>query len=87
MHDHAVMADLMRRIGEIATEEKAVRVTRVAVRLGALSHMSASHFAEHFAEESAGGVAAGASLDVTVSQDIHDPAATGIVLEGIDVES
>jgi hydrogenase nickel incorporation protein HypA/HybF len=86
MHDHAVMADLMRRIDEIVAAERAIRVARVEVWLGALSHMTPDHFAEHFTEAAAGGPAAGAALDITASDDIHDPHASGIVLRGIEVE-
>ena len=48
MHEASLMKNLMRRLDEIASAENAKRITGVSVWLGALSHMSASHFAEHF---------------------------------------
>ena len=53
MHEASLMANLMDRIHEIAREEKAQRVVGVSVWLGALSHMSESHFIEHFEQAAA----------------------------------
>lgn len=85
MHEASIMRGLMRRIGAIAEREGAARVTKVRVRLGALSHFSPEHFAEHFAAAAAGGPAAGAELAVTASSDTTDPAAADVVLESVDV--
>jgi len=87
MHEASLMAGLMRRINEIAEAEQANRVTGVSVWLGALSHMTESHFAEHFAEASAGTRAEGARLDVTLSTDINHPSAQDVLLESIEVEA
>jgi len=81
------MANLMRRIDEIATAERARRVVGLSVWLGALSHLSADHFAEHFEQAAAGTIAEGARLDVTVSDDPQDPNAEEIVLKSIEVET
>ena len=85
MHEASLMRDLMRRIDSVVAREGAARVTSVRVRLGALSHFSADHFAEHFVAAAAGGPAADARLSVTASGDISDPSAGDVVLESIDV--
>ncbi len=55
--------------------------------LGALSHMSPGHFAEHFEDSSRGTIAEGAEVACRVSDDIHDPRANEVVLEGVEVET
>jgi len=81
------MKGLMRRIEDIALAERAVRVVSVSVWLGALSHMSAAHFADHFEEASAGTIAEGARLSATSSDDVHHANAQDILLESIEVEA
>jgi hydrogenase nickel incorporation protein HypA/HybF len=87
MHEAALMKNLMARIDKVAQLENAKRVTHISVWLGALSHMSAAHFAEHFEESAAGTLAEGAKIDATVSDDIHDPKAQELVLTGITVDT
>ena len=87
MHEARLMADLMRQIDEVAKFERARRVVRVSVRIGALSHFSAEHFAEHFERASGGTLAEGAELVAAVSTDTNDPDAQGIVLESVEVET
>ena len=48
MHEASLIMNLMRRIEEIAQNERAQRIVGVSIWLGALSHMSAEHFAKHF---------------------------------------
>jgi Zn finger protein HypA/HybF involved in hydrogenase expression len=86
MHEASLVTWLVHRVEAVAAEEKAARVTRVAVRVGALSPVSAAHLSEHFTRAATGTVAGNAALDVTVSADVSDPAAGGIVLEGVEVE-
>ena len=85
MHEMSLMADLMRKIDRLARENDS-RITTVRVRLGALSHISASHFREHFKKTARGGPAAAATLIVTESADEHAADAQDIVLESVDVE-
>jgi len=85
MHEASLMRDLMRRIETVAETAGGGRVVRVEVWLGALSHMSESHFREHFAHASAGTRAEGAALAVTVSDALEHPDAQGILLGSIDV--
>ena len=87
MHEHALMADLMRQVLKTAGAEKARRVTGVSVWLGALSHMSSGHFEVHFRQAAAGTIAEGAELDAAKSDDIHDPHATDVLLKGVEVET
>ena len=87
MHDHGVMRSLMQRIEDAARAENARRVVGVSVTLGALSHMTLMHFGEHFDQAAAGTIAEGALLSVTTSNDIRDPRAADVVLEGIEVET
>jgi hydrogenase nickel incorporation protein HypA/HybF len=87
MHEHALMADLMRAVLKTAESENAKAVLGISVWLGALSHMTPAHFAEHFEDAALGTIAAGAAIDAVVSDDINDPRAASVLLTGIDVEA
>jgi hydrogenase nickel incorporation protein HypA/HybF len=87
MHEASLMTALMHRIDAIAQAEKARRVVGVTVWLGALSHMSAEHFAEHFEHAAAGTIAEGAELHATVSDDTNHANAQDIVLDSVEVET
>lgn len=86
MHEATLMANLIGRIGRIAEAEDCGRVVGVSVWLGALSHMSAAHFAEHFERSAAGTVAEGARLDITMSDDAGHVHAQDVIIENIEVE-
>ena len=85
MHEASLMIGLMRQIETIAKQERAQRVTKIAVWCGALSHMTEAHFADHFEQAAKGTLAEGAMLDVTVSDDLTDDRAQDVLLEAIDV--
>lgn len=87
MHEASLIAAMMSRIDQLAAAENARRVVGLKVWLGALSHMSESHFAEHFEEAAAGTIADGAELDITLSTDIHHPNAQDLVIESVEVET
>ena len=87
MHEAHLINDLMHRIEQVARDEKARRVTGVAVWLGALSHMSEEHFIDHFEQAAAGTVAEGARLDITVSDDAGHAHAQDLRLESVEVEA
>ena len=87
MHEKALMDDLMAKILSVAAAEGGVRVTRVRVWLGALSHFTPEHFREHFEESAAGTLAEGAVVDAVLDDDIGDPRAQGVVLESVSVEA
>jgi hydrogenase nickel incorporation protein HypA/HybF len=86
MHERALMRDVMRKVEEVALADGATRVTRLAVRLGALSHFTPAHFREHFADVARGTFAEGAEVDATVDADLASPHARDVVLESLDVE-
>jgi hydrogenase nickel incorporation protein HypA/HybF len=87
VHEQALMRDLMRKITAEAEAEGATRVTRIRVRLGALSHLTDAHFREHFEEASRGTVAEGAAVEAELRSDPTEPDAQGVVLESIEVEA
>jgi hydrogenase nickel incorporation protein HypA/HybF len=86
MHEASLMKDLMRKLDEITANEQAGKIVGISVWLGALSHMSAAHFAEHFEQAAAGTRAEGAKLTLTVSDDLDDAHAQDIRLESVEVE-
>ena len=86
MHERALMDDLMREIEAVARADGATRVTKVEVRLGALSHFTPEHFREHFVDASRGTLAEGAVVAASLSTSIDDPKAAGVVLESVEVE-
>jgi hydrogenase nickel incorporation protein HypA/HybF len=87
MHEHALVANLIRQVDKIAAAEGARRVTRISVWLGALSHMSPEHFRVHFDQDAAGSIAEGAALDCAVSDDIADPNAMDVLIKDVEVET
>ncbi|RFC47029.1 MAG: hydrogenase nickel incorporation protein HypA/HybF [Verrucomicrobia bacterium] len=86
MHEHSLMKDLMTKIETVVRNHNARKAVTIDVWLGALSHMSPDHFTEHYEESSKGTVAEGAKLNITLSDDIHDPNAQQILLRNIEVE-
>jgi hydrogenase nickel incorporation protein HypA/HybF len=86
VHEQALMRDLMEKIATEASAEGAARVTRVRVRLGALSHLTEDHFREHFEDASRGTVAEGAAAEAELRTDPTEPYAQGLVLESIEIE-
>ena len=87
MHERALMNDLLRKILGAAQAERGTRVTRIRVRLGALSHFTEAHFREHFEDASRGTLAEGAAVEAELGTDPTEPHAQGVVLESIDVET
>ena len=87
MHERAVMDDVVREIEEVGRAGGAVRVTRVVVRLGALSHFTPEHFREHFEDASRDTIAEGAVVEAVLESDLSDPRAAGVLLESVEVES
>ena len=58
MHEQALMRDVIGRIVDLAETEGASSVTKVSVRLGALSHFTPEHFREHYVDAARGTLAA-----------------------------
>ena len=86
MHETHLTNDLVHHLEELAADEGATRVTRISVRLGALSHFDPGHFREHFADSAAGTVADGAEVDAEVDPDPTAPGAQGVLLESVELE-
>jgi hydrogenase nickel incorporation protein HypA/HybF len=87
VHEQALMKDLMRKIESEAQAEGGTRVTRIRVRLGALSHFTVDHFREHFEDASRGTLAEGAEVEAELRTDPTEPEAQGVVLESIELET
>ena len=86
MHEKAVMDDLIRKLEAEAEAEGGRRVTRIRVRLGALSHFTEAHFREHFEDAAQGTLAEGAKVETKLRTDPTEPGAQGVVLESLDLE-
>jgi hydrogenase nickel incorporation protein HypA/HybF len=86
MHELSLMRGLMRQIEDLAAREGASTVTSIRLRLGALSHFSPAHFREHFEQIAPGTCAEGATLEISTSDDIHDPHAQDVLIESLEVE-
>ncbi|HET7514358.1 MAG TPA: hydrogenase/urease maturation nickel metallochaperone HypA [Gaiella sp.] len=86
MHERALMEDLVGKVLAVADAEGAASVTRIRVRLGALSHFTPEHFVEHWIDASRGTAAEGAEVDARVDGDLAGDAAQGVVLESVEVD-
>ena len=86
MHERKLMDDLMAKILGVAAAEGAARITRVSVRLGALSHFTPDHFREHFEDAARGTIAAGADVVAQVEDDVASPFARDVVLASVEIE-
>jgi hydrogenase nickel incorporation protein HypA/HybF len=87
VHERALMANLIRMVEEVGTANGAARITRVVVRLGALSHFTADHFREHFADAARGTLAEGAHVDAWLDDDMSAAHAGDVILESVEVEA
>jgi hydrogenase nickel incorporation protein HypA/HybF len=85
VHERALMDDLVRKVLAVAETERATSVSRIRVRLGALSHFTPEHFAEHWVDATRGTPAEGAEVDATLDDDLSGEAAQGVVLESVEV--
>jgi hydrogenase nickel incorporation protein HypA/HybF len=86
MHERALMRDLMTQIVGVAEAEGASGVTRISVRLGALSHFTPEHFRQHYVDSARGTIAEGAVVDAALDEDTTGPDAQGVVLESVELE-
>lgn len=86
MHEQALMRDVIDRIVDLAEREGAIGVTRVSVRLGALSHFTSEHFREHYVDAARGTLAEGAIVEATLDEDILASNAQGVFVESIELE-
>ena len=85
MHELSLIANLLRKIEQVAAENRASRVVKVRVWLGALSHITPEHFRVHFEDGVRSTLADGAELEVETSDDESHPEAQQILLKSLDV--
>jgi hydrogenase nickel incorporation protein HypA/HybF len=85
MHERALMDDLVRKVLAVAEAERATSVTRIRVRLGALSHFTPEHFREHWVDATQGTIAAQAKVEATLDESLAGEAAQGVVLESVEL--
>ena len=86
MHEKHLTEDLVRELQAIAAREGGTRVTRIRVRLGALSHFTPEHFEEHFEDAARGTLAEGAEVQAELSTDVTEPGAQAVLLETVEFE-
>lgn len=86
MHERHLTQDLIRELERLAAAEGGTRVTRIRVRLGALSHFTPDHFREHFEDAARGTKAEGAEVQAELSTDPGEPGAQGVMLETVELE-
>jgi hydrogenase nickel incorporation protein HypA/HybF len=85
MHETVLIRNLVQKIQQVAEAEGGRPVVRISVWLGALSHLTGSHFLEHYREDAKGTLGEGAEVFIEVSKDVHDPRARDLVLKSIEV--
>lgn len=86
MHEFTLLKGIMEKLAQISEQEGGARVAVVRVTIGALAHISPSHFREHFEHAAKGTVAQGADLEIQENMDKDDPMAQEIVLNSVDIE-
>ena len=86
MHEHSLMNDLIHKIEAIATAQHARKIVCVYMKMGALCHISPSHFVEHFVQSSIGTIAENARIEIDVLEDTTHPQAQDVLLDRIVLE-
>lgn len=81
MHEASLVRALVAQIERIARAHGAVAVRSARVKLGPLAHVDAAHLREHFEVAARGSLAEGATLDVTLTDELHE-----LTLESLEVE-
>jgi hydrogenase nickel incorporation protein HypA/HybF len=85
VHEKALMEDIVRKLEAVVREEGGRRVSKIRVRLGALSHFTPEHFREHFEDATRGTPAEGAEIEAESDTDLTAPDAQGVVLENVEL--
>jgi hydrogenase nickel incorporation protein HypA/HybF len=86
MHEEAMLRDLRRKLVEVSSRTGGLRVARVHLWVGALSHVSEDQLRREWPRVVEGTPVQSAALEVTSSGEIEDPRAQGLVLVSLDVE-
>jgi len=87
MHEEAMLKDVVRKAEEVARRERASRVTRVRLWVGARSHLAGPELKDRWAHAVTGTALAGAEVEIETSRDPGDPNAETVVLRSLDVDS
>lgn len=85
MHEAALIRDVLHRVEAVAAGQPGARVTVIRLWVGGLAHLTEAGLRERWSLATEGSAAKGARLEITVSEDLHDPRAEGIVLESLDL--
>ena len=85
MHELSLMRDLMAKIQNLAAAHNAIRVTKIKVKLGPLSHMTSEHFKEHYDQVAIGTIAENAAIEIGEYNE-SGPYSQDVFLEGIEIE-
>lgn len=83
MHEKVLVQDLQRKLLEVAAREKATRILRVRVWVGALSHVTEDSLRGLWPDLVKGGPAAGSELEIEMSGDPHHPQAQSLILSSV----
>ncbi|HYB78918.1 MAG TPA: hydrogenase maturation nickel metallochaperone HypA [Thermoplasmata archaeon] len=86
MHEEALLRDLVRKALEVARQERAGRVTRVRIWVGALSHLAGPELEARWTHAVRGTALEGARVDLELSPDRTDPNAEAVMLRSLDVD-
>ncbi len=87
MHEEAMLQDVVRKAEEVARRERATRVTRVRLWVGARSHLAGPELKDRWAHAVTGTALAEAEVEIETSHDLGDPNAETVVLRSLDVDS
>ena len=87
MHEEALLRDLRRKLVEVGRQEHAVRISRAAVWIGALCHLSEGTLRSRWPDVVEGTIADRAQLEVVVSMDPSNPRAPDLVLTHVDISA
>lgn len=83
MHESRVVADLVAKITEVASENGSEHVDAVLIQLGAMSHLTPESFKSQFEVFAAGTPAEKARLDITRADDVFADTARDIRLVSV----
>ncbi len=85
MHEEALLRDIVAKVDEVARRGGGRPVTRIRLRVGALSHLTAAWLVERWPLAARGTLGEGAVVEVSSSSDPTDPQAQSVLVESIDV--
>jgi hydrogenase nickel incorporation protein HypA/HybF len=85
MHEERMLQDIRRKVEEVARDNGATHVRRVALWVGALAHLTEDQARARWSEMTRGTVAQDSALDIEQSKNLDDPRAQSIVLTSIEI--